>query len=63
MEKKEIKKMVLEIVDSLYNRGGFDDWWSNLDNDIEEEIIKEIEDIIEKRMDKYNCEKKLLSNK
>jgi myo-inositol catabolism protein IolC len=63
MEKIEIKKMVLEIVDSLYNRGGFDDWWSNLDNDIEEEIIKEIEDIIEKRIDKYNCEKKLLSNK
>jgi hypothetical protein len=63
MEKKEIKKMVLEIVDSLYNRRGFDDWWDNLDDDIEEEIIKEIEDIIEKRMDKYNCEKKLLSNK
>jgi hypothetical protein len=62
MEKKEIKKMVLEIVDSLYNRGGFDDWWGNLDDDIEEEIIKEIEDIIEKRIVKYNFENKLLSN-
>ena len=50
MEKLEIKKTVLEIIDSLCNRNGFDDWWYNLDDSIEEEILEELENIINKRV-------------
>jgi hypothetical protein len=52
MNKLEIKKCVLEIIDSLCDRSGFDDWWYNLDDDIEEEIITELESIIERRLNK-----------
>jgi len=47
---RETKKCVLEIFDALYNRGGFDDWWYNLDDSIIEEIENEIEEIIERRV-------------
>jgi len=50
MTKLEIKKCVLEIIDSLCDRNGFDDWWYNLGDDIEEEITSELESIIERRM-------------
>jgi hypothetical protein len=50
MNKLEIKKCVLEIIDSLCDRNGFDDWWYNLDDDIEKEITSELESIIERRM-------------
>jgi len=32
----------------LSSRGGFDGWWGNIDDDIQEEIIEEITQIIEK---------------
>ena len=57
MNKKEIKICALEIIDSLCDRGGFDDWWYNLDDEIETEIISELESIIEKRFKKMNDEK------
>ena len=53
-KKVEIKKCVGEIIDSLCNRKGFDDWWYNLDDDVETEIILEIESIIKKRLAKNN---------
>ena len=52
MSKLEIKKCVLEIIDSLCDRKGFDDWWDNLSDDIENEITVELESIIEKRLNK-----------
>jgi hypothetical protein len=52
MSKREIKKCVLEIIDSLGDRKGFDDWWYNLDDDIEKEIVTELESIIERRLNK-----------
>lgn len=57
MNKKEIKICALEIIDSLCDIGGFDDWWYNLDDEIETEIISELENIIEKRFKKMNDEK------
>jgi hypothetical protein len=49
MERKlEIKKCVLEIIDLLCDRNGFDDWWDNLGDDIEKEITSELESIIER---------------
>lgn len=52
MKNKEIKKTVAEILDSLCNRSGFDDWWYNLGDDIENEIENELFQIIKKRVDK-----------
>jgi hypothetical protein len=52
MSKLEIKKCVLEILDVLYVRWGFDDWWDNLGDDIENEITTELESIIERRLNK-----------
>jgi hypothetical protein len=53
MSKREIKKCVLEILDILYVRNdGFDDWWDNLGDDIENEITTELESIIERRLKK-----------
>ncbi len=50
MTKLEIKKCVLEIIDSLCDRNGFDDWWYNLGDDTEKEITTELESIIEERL-------------
>ena len=49
---REIKKCTLEILDSLCDRSGFDDWWYNLDDDRQEEIGSSIEEIIKRRLDK-----------
>ena len=54
--KVEIKKCVGEIIDTLCDRGGFDDWWYNLDDDIEKEIEKELESIIERRLNQKGDE-------
>jgi len=56
MSNRDIKKCVLEIIDSLGDRKGFDDWWYNLGDDIEEEIVTELESIIERRLNKKKDE-------
>ena len=47
---REIKKCVLEILDALYNRAGFDDWWDRLDEELEDEITQELEEIVKRRL-------------
>lgn len=49
-DKRDIKKCVSEIIDALCNRNGFDDWWYNLDSNIEEDIEVELFYIIYKRL-------------
>ena len=49
---REVKKCVLEIFDALCDRNGFDDWWYNLDDEIQEDIETSIEEIIKRRLDK-----------
>lgn len=51
MKNLDNKKIALEIIDSLCDRRGFNDWWNNMDDEINEEIINEIENIIKKRLD------------
>jgi hypothetical protein len=51
MNKLKIKKCVLEILDVLCDRSGFDDWWYNLDDGTQEDIESSIEEIIKKRLD------------
>jgi hypothetical protein len=47
---REIKKCVLEILDALYDRAGFDDWWDSLDEELEDEITQELEEIVKRRL-------------
>jgi hypothetical protein len=56
MSEREIKKCVLEIIDSLYNRSGFDNWWGSLSDETEKEIEKELKDIIERRLNQNKDE-------
>jgi hypothetical protein len=51
MNNLKIKKCVLEILDVLCDRSGFDDWWYNLDDDTQEDIESSIEEIIKRRLD------------
>lgn len=50
MNNREIKKCVFEILDSLYKRKGFDDWFDSLDIDIEQEIENELFHIMYRRL-------------
>ena len=45
-----IEKTTIEILEMLCNRGGFDDWWENIDRDTAIEITKEIDKIIEQNI-------------
>jgi hypothetical protein len=40
------KEIIEKIINTLCDRGGFDDWWGNIDIDIQDEIKKELENII-----------------
>jgi hypothetical protein len=57
MSKRDIKKCVLEIIDYLGSRNGFDNWWLQVENNEESEITKKLEDIIEKRLNQNKDEK------
>ena len=50
MTKLEVKKCVLEIIDYLGSRNGFDNWWIQVEDNEEIEITKKLEDIIERRL-------------
>lgn len=49
---RDTKKCVLEILDALYDRAGFDDWWDIIGEELEEEIIEELEEIVKRRFEK-----------
>ena len=46
-----VQNMVYEIIRELCGRGGFDDWWEQLDNDIQKEIEDDIVRIVREFMD------------
>jgi hypothetical protein len=46
------KKCVLEILDALYSRAGFDDWWDMIGEELNDEITKELEEIVRRRLEK-----------
>ena len=39
------------IIDTLCERKGFDNWWYDLDDDIQEEILEQIQENIAEWMD------------
>jgi len=43
------KEIIEKIINSLCDRGGFDDWWGNIDTSIQNEIMEELEDIIKSK--------------
>jgi hypothetical protein len=49
---RDVKKCVLEILDALYDRAGFDDWWNNIGEELEDEITEELESIVKRRFEK-----------
>jgi hypothetical protein len=56
MSKRDIKKCVLEIIDYLGSRNGFDNWWLQIEDNEESEITKKLEDIIERRLNQNKDE-------
>ena len=54
MKNLEIKKTVLELLDNLCDRSGFDDWYFNLGEDIQTEIERELFETINRRVNKDN---------
>jgi hypothetical protein len=56
MSKREIKKCVLEIIDYLGSRNGFDEWWLQIEDNEESEITKKLEDIIKRRLNQNKDE-------
>ena len=40
------KELIEKIIDELNGRGGFDDWWCNIDEDIKEEITEALVNIL-----------------
>lgn len=40
------KELIDNILEELNSRGGFDDWWCNIDEDIQEEIIENLVNIL-----------------
>lgn len=54
MKNVEIKKTVLELLDNLCDRSGFDDWYFNLGEDIQTEIERELFETINRRVNKDN---------
>ena len=43
---REALKCVSEIIDYLCTLNGFDDWWYNLDDGVEEEIETKLREIV-----------------
>jgi len=40
------EELATKMIDVLNSRGGFDDWWSNIDEECKEEIIAELVHIL-----------------
>ena len=47
------KELINEILWSLCDRGGFDDWWRNIDEDIRDEIVEELVTIVKEKLNNY----------
>lgn len=43
---KEREELAQKVIDYLCSRGGFDDWWHNIEKDTQEGIIVDIAEVI-----------------
>jgi len=51
MKRKEI---IQDIIEALYSRNGFDNWWLNIDEDIQEEIKEELTPLLPEDIETQN---------
>jgi hypothetical protein len=47
MDDETTVEIVIDIIAALCDRGGFDDWWDDLDVEIRTEIQNELKEIVE----------------
>lgn len=59
---REALKCVSEMIDYLCTLNGFDDWWYNLDDEVEEEIETKLREIVKKRLSKVTNRGEILEN-
>ena len=53
MKKIDYYKIVIEMIDKLYNdHQGFSNWYDSLDIGVEEQIEKDLVEIVERRINK-----------
>lgn len=48
------KEIIGAILSELNSRGGFDDWWHNIDEDIQEEITETLVNLLPTNIDSNN---------
>lgn len=58
MTRREIKKTVLELIDCLCSRAGFDDWYYSLDENTSDEIERELYSLILRRIEESKIKNK-----
>ena len=44
------KQIVEEMINFLRDRGGFDDWWGNVDEETQNEMIEQLEEIVKNKL-------------
>ena len=47
MKKSEKVSIAYQIIDILRSKKGFDDWWDNIDEDIQLELLEKISETVE----------------
>jgi hypothetical protein len=43
-------RILFRVIDDFRDRSGFDDWWGNIDTDIQNEILNSLHKTIEKEL-------------
>jgi hypothetical protein len=46
------ERIVFRVMDELNGRSGFDHWWSNIDADIQNEILNDLHQTVERELNK-----------
>jgi hypothetical protein len=44
------ERIVFRVVDDFRDRSGFDDWWGNIDAEIQNEILNSLHQTVEKEL-------------
>jgi hypothetical protein len=56
MKNFDYYKMVIEMIDKLYEHQGFSDWYDSLDINVETQIEQDLVEIAKKRVNKNKIE-------
>jgi len=46
----DARKIVDAVLNELQRRGGFDGFWDSVDQDIQEEIVEELTEVVQKEL-------------